>query len=63
MPRTDRFAERIGAVFLPEADTIQLDEDDDPAVGQPPITRWDFADYSVFFEYQHVIHAVPKRGG
>ena len=34
----------------------------DPAVGQPPITRWDYADYSVFFEYQHVIHAVPKRG-
>ena len=32
-------------------------------VGKPPITRWDYADYSVFFEYQHVIHAVPKRGG
>lgn len=32
-----------------------------PAVGQPPITRWDYADYSVYFEYQHVIHAVQKR--
>lgn len=31
------------------------------AVGKPPITRWDYADYSVFFEYQHVIHAVPKH--
>lgn len=31
------------------------------AVGKPPITRWDYADYSVFFEYQHVIHAVQKH--
>jgi hypothetical protein len=31
------------------------------AVGKPPITRWDYPDYSVFFEYQHVIHAVPKH--
>jgi len=30
MPRTDRFSERIGAVFLPEADTIELDEDFTP---------------------------------
>ncbi|HET8705540.1 MAG TPA: phosphodiesterase [Pseudomonadales bacterium] len=30
-------------------------------VGQPPITRWDYADYSVFFEYDHVIHSVMHR--
>jgi hypothetical protein len=28
------------------------------AVGQPPITRWDYDGFSVYFEYQHVIHAV-----
>lgn len=28
------------------------------AVGQPPITRWDYPGYSVYFEYDHVIHAV-----
>ena len=28
------------------------------AVGKPPITRWDYAAFSVFFEYDHVIHAV-----
>ncbi len=28
------------------------------AVGQPPITRWDYADFSVYFEYDHVIQAV-----
>lgn len=30
------------------------------AVGQPPITRWEYPAFTVYFEYQHVIHAVPK---
>jgi hypothetical protein len=29
-----------------------------PAVGQPPITRWDYPAFAVFFEYDHVVHAV-----
>lgn len=32
------------------------------AVGQPPITRWEYPDFTVFFEYQHVVHAVRRRG-
>ena len=28
------------------------------AVGKPPITRWDYPAFSVFFEYEHVIDAV-----
>lgn len=32
------------------------------AVGQPPITRWEYADFVVYFESQYVIHAVRKRG-
>lgn len=28
------------------------------AVGSPPITRWDYAGFSVFFEHQFVIDAV-----
>ena len=33
------------------------------AVGQPPITRWDYPGFSVYFEHQHVVHAVaaPAR--
>jgi hypothetical protein len=27
-------------------------------VGKPPITRWDYAGFSVFFERDRVIHAV-----
>lgn len=30
-------------------------------VGQPPITRWDYADFSVYFEYQTVINSVKKH--
>jgi hypothetical protein len=31
-------------------------------VGQPPITRWDYAGFSVFFEHDRVIHAVATAG-
>ena len=31
------------------------------AVGEPPISRWDYASFVVFFEYDRVIHAVTKR--
>ena len=30
-------------------------------VGDPPITRWDYPDFVVYFEYDKVIHAVRKR--
>lgn len=30
-------------------------------VGQPPITRWDYSDFSVYFEYDHVIDSVRHR--
>lgn len=30
----------------------------DPAVGDPPITRWDYDDFSVFFEHRLVLHSV-----
>lgn len=30
------------------------------AVGQPPITRWDYPDFVVFFEYDHVVHTVKR---
>jgi hypothetical protein len=30
------------------------------AVGRPPITRWDYADFIVYFEYDHVVHTVRR---
>jgi hypothetical protein len=35
MPRTDRFSERIGAVFLPESDTLEVDDDLTPTPEGP----------------------------
>ena len=34
-----------------------------PAVGQPPITRWDYPGLVVYFENERVIHAVIVRPG
>ena len=31
------------------------------AIGDPPISRWDYPNYVVYFEYDHVVHAVQKR--
>jgi len=31
------------------------------AVGKPPITRWDYPAFSVYFENDRVIHAVAKH--
>lgn len=31
------------------------------AVGQPPITRWVYPSMVVYFEYDHVVHAVALR--
>ncbi len=31
------------------------------AVGDPPISRWEYKNFIVFFEYNYVIHAVVKR--
>lgn len=31
------------------------------AVGQPPITRWVYPTMIVYFEYEHVVHAVALQ--
>ena len=33
------------------------------AVGEPPITRWDYPGFSVYFEHDLVIHAVARHTG
>ena len=30
-------------------------------VGNPPIATWNYADFSVYFEYDHVVHAVANH--
>lgn len=31
------------------------------AVGNPPITRWDYPQFSVYFEHDRVLHAVLMK--
>lgn len=31
------------------------------AIGEPPITRWVYDHYTVYFEHDHVIHSVLHR--
>lgn len=33
------------------------------AVGEPPISRWVYDDFTVYFEHSHVIHSVPTADG
>lgn len=32
-----------------------------PAIGEPPITRWNYAKFSVYFEHNLVIHSVVNK--
>ncbi|MGD8323450.1 MAG: hypothetical protein PVF50_03715 [Gammaproteobacteria bacterium] len=31
------------------------------AVGEPPISRWEYPDFIVYFEYDHVVHAAVRH--
>jgi hypothetical protein len=34
-----------------------------PAVGNPPISRWEYPGFVVYFEHEHVIHSVVPTAG
>lgn len=38
-----------------------LPDEEHPAVGKPPITRWDYREFSVYFESGHVVDAVRQH--
>jgi len=31
------------------------------AIGEPPISRWEYSTFIVYFEHQNVIHTVTRR--
>jgi hypothetical protein len=33
---------------------------ENPAKGKPPISNWEYSEFTVYFEYDHVIHSVAK---
>ncbi|MCQ4307437.1 phosphodiesterase [Pseudomonas stutzeri] len=42
-------------------DRFGLADEEHPAVGQPPITRWDYREFSVYFEGNRVINSVQHH--
>ncbi|MGK9064447.1 phosphodiesterase [Stutzerimonas chloritidismutans] len=42
-------------------DHFGLADEEHPAVGRPPITRWDYREFSVYFEGDRVIDSVRHR--
>ncbi|MBC9251361.1 phosphodiesterase [Pseudomonas alcaligenes] len=49
-----RRGELKGAVL----ERFGLPDEEHAPVGQPPITRWDYREFSVYFEYDHVVDSV-----
>ena len=57
---------RGGTLQLPQLGESQravlerfgLADAEHPSVGNPPITRWDYREFSVYFEHKHVINSV-----
>ena len=43
--------EQVATKFGPPATKV-------PAVGKPPISRWEYPGFVVYFEFEHVIHSV-----
>jgi hypothetical protein len=35
-----------------------LADEEHPSIGNPPITRWDYREFTVYFEHKHVINSV-----
>ncbi len=53
-PRNGQSMAQVEARFGKPAQVIQ-------AVGDPPITRWQYGGYTVYFEYDRVLHSVVHR--
>ncbi|MDX1457857.1 MAG: hypothetical protein R3276_09720 [Marinobacter sp.] len=56
LPRTGQSQESVRATF-------GAPQQMSGPVGEPPISQWQYPEFTVYFEYDHVIHTVlkPKR--
>lgn len=68
MPKTDEAPQQAAPLKLPpRGSTMSTVEASfgapsqrEAAVGNPPITRWEYSNFIVYFENEHVIHSVVK---
>ena len=51
VPESGMTMEQVKAQYGPAESTL-------PSVGNPPIIRWQYDGFTVYFEYQRVIHSV-----
>lgn len=51
---------RRGATMQEVEKTVGQPKQVLPAVGDPPITRWIYDAFTVYFEHNRVIHSVPN---
>jgi hypothetical protein len=56
--RTDRPAR--GATMARVESNFGTPLSKQPAVGDPPIASWEYTDFTVYFEYDRVLHSVDK---
>ena len=56
--RPDRDVPTRGADMSKVRNVFGEPRQEHAAIGDPPITRWDYDGFSVFFEYDKVIHSV-----
>jgi len=52
---------RAGMSMTAVESTYGAPTDRRSAIGEPPITRWDYPTFSVYFEHDLVVHAVARR--
>ena len=55
MPARGMTMERVEELFGTPVEKV-------PAVGEPPISRWIYNDFVVYFEHQWVLNSVVTRG-
>lgn len=58
----DRNLPRTGQLMADVRDSWGQPTQEFSAVGEPPITRWDYDGFSVYFEHDHVISSVLHEG-
>lgn len=56
--RAEASLPQTGQTRLSVLERFGLADEEHPAIGQPPITRWDYRNFSVYFEGDRVVSSV-----
>lgn len=60
-PESQRIAKPTTGMTKPQVKSqFGEPQKENPAKGKPPISSWEYAEFTVYFENDHVIHSVVK---